>query len=565
MLSGRTRSVLTGLFFSLILALPCQASEGSPMAHHMVRLVLQLGLILFVARFGGLLFQKILRLPAVLGELFAGIVIGPHLLGALAFSGFPKGLFPLSGAFPVSHELYGIATIASIILLFLAGLETDFNLFLRFSLTGSLVGLGGVIGSFIIGDLTAVLFAPLLGMPGIDFMHPSALFLGTISTATSVGITARILSEKRKMDTPEGVSILAGAVVDDVLGIILLAVVVGISSLSGNQSGPNWGKVAIIAAKALGFWLVATLLGMLAARRIGLFLKNIGRGSMASLALGFALLLAGLSEMAGLAMIIGAYIMGLSLSRTEICHEIQEKLASLYHFFVPVFFTVMGMLVDFTAFSSSTVILFGLIYSAGAIIAKLISTGLPALATGFNMRGALRIGIGMLPRGEVALIVAGIGLSTGLIPGAVFGVAVMMTLISTLIAPPTLVAVFNSPERGTRKEVNIQGEEIETISLDFSSEKTTSLMVENLTTTFRDEEFFVHLIDIESRVYSLRKENISLSLRHYPTRVEINCHRKHLHYIKFILSESILSVIEIVNEIREAGDLLDKPRDLLSS
>ena len=540
--------------------------EANSMAHHMMILAIQLGIIIFAARFFGSLFSKYLKMPSVLGELFAGIVIGGHLLGGIGLPGFPHGLFGTApgAAFPVSTELYAVATIASIILLFLAGLETDVAMFLKFSVTGSMVGLGGVLFSFVLGDLTAVIFTNLISAKPITFMHPIALFLGTISTATSVGITARILSEKRKMDSPEGVSILSGAVIDDVLGIIILAIVLGISSVQKSGGEIHWGHIGMIAAKAIGFWLAATALGMIFARKIGRFLKNFGAGSMASLALGSALLLAGISEMAGLAMIIGAYIMGLSLSQTDLSHEIQEKLSGVYKFFVPVFFAVMGMLVDFSAFSSFDIILFAGIYTVIAIIAKMLGSSIPSLAMGFNMRGAVRIGLGMVPRGEVALIVAGIGLSAGIIPNYIFGIAVMMTLVTTVVAPPGLVWAFKNPARGTRKEISTKNAE-EELSIDFHSETTTQLFMDKLVQTLKDEEFFVHLVDMETRVISARKNDIFLTIRHLPQCVEIDCHNKDLQYVKLVITESILSLVEIVEEIKDASDLKAKPRELLTS
>lgn len=545
---------------------PADHSEAHSMAHHMMILAIQLGIIIFAARLFGSLFKKYLKMPSVLGELFAGIVIGGHLLGGISLPGFPHGLFGAApgAAFPVSTELYAVATIASIILLFLAGLETDVAMFIKFSVTGSMVGLGGVVFSFVFGDLTAVFFSELISEKPISFMHPIALFLGTISTATSVGITARILSEKRKMDSPEGVSILSGAVIDDVLGIIILAIVLGISSVQKSGGQVEWGKIGLIAAKAIGFWLAATALGMLFAKKIGRFLKNFGAGSMASLALGSALLLAGISEMAGLAMIIGAYIMGLSLSQTDLSHEIQEKLSGVYRFFVPVFFAVMGMLVDFSAFSSLDIILFAAIYTVIAIVSKMIGSSIPALGMGFNMRGAIRIGLGMVPRGEVALIVAGIGLSAGIIPNYIFGIAVMMTLITTVIAPPGLVWAFNNPARGTRKEISTKNTE-EELSVDFKNEKTTELFMDKLVQTFKEEEFFVHLVDMETGVLSARKNDIFLTIRHLKQSVEIDCHNKDLQYVKFVITESILGLVEIIEEIKDASDLKAKPRELLTS
>ncbi|MCB1053590.1 MAG: cation:proton antiporter, partial [Acidobacteria bacterium] len=290
--------------------------------HQMMILVLQLGIIVLVARFCGELFERFLKQPAVLGELAAGMIIGPHALGPfLSFPGVGPLFIAPPGSMGVSPELYGVATIASIVLLFMVGLETDFKQFIRYAGPGLAVGLGGVLGSFIAGDLLYV------WMVGGDFMSPAALFMGTVSTATSVGITARVLSEKKKLDSPEGTTILAGAVIDDVLGILLLAVVLGIAATNSSHGEIAWGHIGMIALKAVGFWLGATALGILLSSRIAAIMYWFRTsGSIVSLGFGMALLLAGIAETFGLAMIIGAYIMGLSLSKEHISHKLERSL-----------------------------------------------------------------------------------------------------------------------------------------------------------------------------------------------------------------------------------------------
>ena len=215
-----------------------------------------------------------------------------------------------------------------------------------------------------------------------------------MSTATSVGITARI-SAKRKMDSPEGVTILAGAVIDDVLGIIVLAIGMGVLA-AGRRSGGagvDWAHIGIIAAKAFGVWVGATAVGVLAARRISALLKWFrDPTAIAVMALGLALVLAAFFEEMGLAMIIGAYVMGLALGRTDLRYVIQEHLHPVQTFFVPIFFTVMGMMVDLHQLASAPVLLFGGIYTVLAIGAKVAGCGIAAYAAVFFDLGALRSG-----------------------------------------------------------------------------------------------------------------------------------------------------------------------------
>jgi len=534
------------------------AAPGGELGHRMTLLVLQLALIIISARLMGLVASRYLRQPRVLGELAAGMIIGPYALGRLHLPFLGGSLFPLpAGTIPVSPELYGVAVIASVILLFLAGLETDLKTFLRYSLMGSVVGVSGVVFSFLLGDFAAVIFLPSVN----SFFAPGALFLGTLSTATSVGITARILSEKRKMSSAEGVVILSGAVLDDVLGIVILAVVVGIASLGGQAV--VWGQVALIAVKALGFWLVCTVLGIIAAPRITRGLKWFrSLDVIASAAFGLALLLAGLAEMFGLAMIIGAYIMGLSLSQTDIAHEIRSRLHGLYQFLVPVFFCVMGMMVNFAAMKG--VLVFGLIYTAAAILGKLLGCGLPALVMGFNIRGALRVGAGMLPRGEVTLIVAGIGLSSGAIGTDLFGVAIMTLLIASVVAPPLLVRSFEGGSGRRGKMAEARSEQGRQIELSFPSAQMAEFLSARIRQAFRDEEFFVHRLDMDQPIYQIRKEEIAITLTREQNLLRLNTALQHEQIMRLVVLEEILEMKSLLEDAQKMESPEHLGRDLAS-
>lgn len=527
------------------------ATTQSRPAEVMTLSILQLAVILVAARVGGMIARRYLRLPGVLGELLAGVIIGPFALGRhLPVPGLGQSLFPLSDPmFPVSPELYALATIASIVLLFLSGLETDLATFLRYSVVGTFVGIGGVVASFVAGAVCAVFFhiAPSL-------THPSALFLGTISTATSVGITARVLAENRKMSSPEGVAILAGAVIDDMLGIVLLAVVVGLSRAGEMGGHLHWEAILFIGAKAIGFWLLGMAAGILLARRFANAIKLFrSPEAIAGVSFGAALLLAGLSEMAGLAMIIGAYLMGLSLSRTDIATLLQRQLEGLYNLLVPVFFCVMGMLVDLKAVQP--VLLFGIVYSVMAILAKIIGCALPPWLMQFNGRGALRIGIGMVPRGEVALIVAGIGLAAHAIPHDVFGVAVMMTLITTLIGPPLLGAMLTGASGlKNRAEENALGD-LKDITLSLPSEDVAVFLRVRLVQAFRKEDFFVYRTDSEANTYQIRKDDAILTLTQQNSTLTITVSAKHEHLARLFLLEEMLALQDLAAAIDRMRDV----------
>jgi Kef-type K+ transport system membrane component KefB len=418
--------------------------------HIVAELALQLSAILIAAKIGGEICERYLKVPAVLGELGAGILISPFAFGGIHW--FGGGAFfevphdAIAGV-PVEPQLFFVAQAAAIILLFEAGLETNRAQFLRYVRPATVVALGGVVFPFVLGVGATLMFG-FASTESIQDLLP-ALFMGAVMTATSVGITARVLADLRRIDSAEGVTVLAAAVVDDVLGIIILAIIVGI----GQEGEVTPGAIAIIFAKAVGFWLGLTFVGSLLANHISraiLWFRSSGAWVAIAIALAFAA--AGIAETYfGLAMIIGSYTLGLALSGTHLKERIQEPMHQINWFLVPIFFGVIGMQADFTAFgggegadfSLGTVIAFSVVLVIFGIVSKLFGAGLPALAVGFNRRGAWRIGVGMLPRGEVALIVAGIGLSSGVINQLEFGVAIVMTIATTVLAPILLVPAFH--------------------------------------------------------------------------------------------------------------------------
>lgn len=427
--------------------MPSVLPAGGEITHIVTQLVIQLAIILIAAKLSGEFCMRVLRIPPVLGELAAGVIIGPHLLGGIPIFGWEA--FPVvadAGVIPVSTELWSIAQVASIVLLFFVGLELNLQVFLRYAGPATAVALGGVLLPFILGMVGTV----AMGYAD-SFTDVQSLFVGAIMTATSVGITARVLSDLGALDSSEGVTVIAAAVVDDVLGIIVLTVVVGIHA----AGGVSLGNVGIVAAKALGFWLALSVLGTLIAPYIARFISALRvRGAAVALFLGLAFLAAGLAETFGLAFIIGAFSMGLALSGTNLARELEEHLSAVYEALVPIFFVVMGTLVDVSSMVDT--IVFGVVITLLAIVGKVAGGIIPALFTGFNMRGSSRIGIGMLPRGEVALIIAGIGLAEGVIAEDIFGVSILMTVVTTILAPMGLVLLYRNKAEGLKAAARAQ-------------------------------------------------------------------------------------------------------------
>jgi len=534
------------------------AGGGASITHRMMLLVIQVGLILFAAKLGNILFEKI-RLPGALGELVVGIIIGPYALGQMGFLGFQHGLFPppVNGEFAISPELYGLSAIAAVVLLFNVGLETDLKLMLRYSLAGGMVGLGGMVASFLLGATCVMLFSEMLFGRSLGLFAPQCLFLGTITTATSVGITARILSERQKLDSPEGVTILSAAVIDDVLGIILLAVVMSVVTASKAAGSVDWGHIGMIAVKAIGVWLVATIVALAAARKISFLLKWFGeRTSIAIMALGLALIMAGMFEEAGLAMIIGAYVMGLSLSQADISHVVQERLRPIYALLVPVFFCTTGMQINLGVLASPSVLAFGFVYAFAALLAKVVGCGIPALLANFNLRGAARIGFGMAPRCEVALIIAGVGLAAGLLSPVILAGVIIMVVVNTVVAPPAMVFLFRSSARGTRKPTPGDSS-VTSITLDFPSFEMVEFFVGKLRGVFEGEGFFVHNISPRRRLYQLRKDKTVIDFQYSDKKLTFTCKKTDAALINTAVHETLVELDKAIKELAEPLDAME--------
>ncbi|MFW5718274.1 MAG: cation:proton antiporter [Spirochaetota bacterium] len=533
---------------------PSQALE-----HRMTVLALQIGIILFAGYLGARLSRRF-GIPAILGEIVAGIVIGPYALGSIPIAEHPDGLFPLvENGLSVSPELYGFAVVASIVLLFLMGLQTDLRLFLRFAVKGSLVGLAGAALSVLGGVLVARL------MIGADAGDPRSLFLGVVAIAASVDITGRILSERRKMASPEGVTILSASVIEDVIGITLLAVVLGIDAMRESASGGQlWPEILRIGGRAFLVWLGFTTLGIVCSRRISAALKAVqSPAQIAVLSLGLALILAGLFEAAGLAMIIGAYVMGLSLADTDIAYVVQDKIETVHQFFDPIFFTVIGMLVNVAVLASGEVIVFGLLFGALAAASKIVGCGVTSMGLGFTQAGALRVALGMVPRGEVALVIAAIGVGSGVLDDRLFGVVIFMTLLSTLVGPPLFSRLLATDARTMRREVSDGA--LVTTDFEFGSQDLTRFLLSDVVATMRNEGFFVTATEGERKVYHMRKDSVFISMMATPVSLHFQSRRDDVTLVNNLVYESILSLQQQVSHIRAMSKPLELRRNLVES
>jgi Kef-type K+ transport system membrane component KefB/mannitol/fructose-specific phosphotransferase system IIA component (Ntr-type) len=390
--------------------------------------------------------------------------------------------------------------------------------------------------------------------------------MGVIATTTSVGISARTLSERKKMDSPEGVTILTAAVFDDVLWIILLAVAMGVVAILEGHSGGTISAQAILAmaGRVFGIWLAVTVLALVCSKALAAFLK-IFKNSLdfSVLALGLALILAGLLEKQGLALIIGAYIAGLSLSKTDIAAVIQERIHVLYEFFVPMFFAVMGMMVNVREIISPPVLIFGVIYTLAAILAKICGCGGPALLLGFNRTGALRIGTGLVPRGEGALITCGIGLAAGVLDNRLFSAAVLMIFLTIIASPSLLGLTLKIPGQGTRKPVKNDDSVHET--WEFGSAEIADLVMGDLLRELRNEGFYVQTMNIDEGLSQARKGDIALFITEEHKSITIATSKTDMPFVKNEIYEVILELSQTIQKLKDTAHTAEMKKDLLDT
>ena len=417
-------------------------ASTDPVGH----VLLALTVILAAAKLAGHVSVRVGQ-PAVLGELVAGVVLGNlPLAGIDAFRGIAEN--------PTVDIL---ARLGVVILLFEVGLESTVRDMFKVGWPSLFVAVLGVAAPFALGWSVSAWLLPDRG----PYVHA---FIGATLTATSVGITARVLQDLGRSRSPEARVILGAAVIDDVLGLVILAVVSGIITSANRGEPVSYGSIGLVVGTAMAFLFTALALGVALSRRIfGVAARLRGSGVLLATALTFCFGLAYLASLVGLAPIVGAYAAGLILEERyfhPFVNRGEEQLEHLLHpisaFLVPVFFVFMGMHVDLTAFARVDVLGLSALLTVAAIVGKQACS----LGTLGRPLDRLSIGIGMIPRGEVGLIFANIGLGLHVagrpvVDEAVFSAVVIMVIVTTMVTPPALKwSLARASERSEASHAN---------------------------------------------------------------------------------------------------------------
>jgi Kef-type K+ transport system membrane component KefB len=403
-----------------------EAAAGSEFLH----IVISLGVLLFAAKIFAELFAR-LKLPIVLGELVAGIIVGPFALGGLPlFNGEPLVVLDET----VKH----IGEISAIVILFIAGLEITPREFLRGGAASFTVGSLGVIVPFFVGYYVFTLY----GLAALE-----SVLVATALTATSIAISVQVLSELGKMQTKEARLILGAAIVDDILAITALSVVT--TMVQTGNTAPDILEITFLILKILGLFVVLLVGAVILVPRI-LHVERLWRseGSVEGITTAAFFGAANIAAFVGLSPIVGAFSVGMAVASTRVIKQIGEYVSKLEIIFAPLFFAIIGAQVDLRGININVLYLAGLIVAI-AIITKLIGCGIPSMIFLKDKSKAMKVGIGMISRGEVGLIIAGVGVSSGVLASDIYTSIIIMVAATTIITPIWLKIVYKKEEQAT--------------------------------------------------------------------------------------------------------------------
>jgi Kef-type K+ transport system membrane component KefB len=392
------------------LATPHGLHEMSPF----LQLSLALTIIILAAKAGGWVSVR-LHQPAVLGELVVGLLLGPTVVNLLHL--------PIFDSTSLEETVLSLAELGAVLMMFIAGMEVDLKEMGRAGRIAAPAGVLGVLVPLLLGALAAVAFG---------YVGEEAVFIGIILTATSVSISAQTLLELGVLRTREGLAMLGAAVVDDILVIVLLSVFLALVG-----GGDATGALGTVIVKIFVYLALASAVGWLVLPRLMRWVDRqpISEG-LAALVLSSVLLFAWAAEVVGgLAAITGAFLAGVGVSGSPLRDKTEAKIRTItYGFFVPIFFVSIGLQADARSIGGSSLALLAALLAV-AVLSKVIGSGLGARLGGFSSGEALRVGIGMVSRGEVGLIVASVGVGQGLIDSGLFSIVVVLVLLTTILTP----------------------------------------------------------------------------------------------------------------------------------
>lgn len=396
-----------------------------------LHIIISLGILLLAAKLMAELFYRV-KLPVVLGELLAGIIVGPFAIGGLLlFNGEPLVV--------LDETVRHVGEIAAIVILFIAGLEITPREFLRGGAAAFTVGSLGVIVPFFVGYYVFSAF-------GIAALQ--SILIGTALAATSIAISIQVLTELGRMQSKEARLILGAAIVDDILAIAALSVVA--TMVQTGNTEPAIMDIVLLIMQVLGTFAAILVVSVLVIPRI-VHTERLwkSKGSLEGIVTAAFFAAAGIAALVGLSPIVGAFAIGMAVASTRIIKQVHEYVDKLQIIFAPLFFAIIGAQVDLRGVNLDVLYLAGILVAV-AVITKLVGTGLPSLIFLKDRARSMRVGIGMISRGEVGLIVAGVGVSSGALTNDIYTTIIIMVAATTIITPIWLkIAYRNQPSESS--------------------------------------------------------------------------------------------------------------------
>ena len=403
---------------------------------HFIETIIGVGILLFAAKLMAELFLR-LKLPIVLGELIAGMIVGPFALGGLQIIDGKQLL-------QINDEIRILGEMGAIVILFMAGLEMTPKEFLKGGKAAFVVGTLGVVIPFFVG-LTVFQFF------GFDALQ--SMLIATALTATSIAISIQVLSEFGKIKTPEARLIIGAAIVDDILAIAVLSVVTSIAGSDGGVDNIDITEIVITILQVLGFFAIMLIVAVVIIPKVITPRLWKAKGSVEGIATAAFFGAAALAGSIGLSPIVGAFAVGMALSTTKVFDKIENYVGKIGLIFAPLFFAIIGAQVDLRAVNLEILVLSAIIVVV-AVTTKLFGCGLPAMYFLKSKQQGLRVGIGMISRGEVGLIVAGVGVTAGILENDVYSTIIIMVVVTTIITPIWLKLEYRKEQKNDNNESN---------------------------------------------------------------------------------------------------------------
>jgi len=558
------------VFLALMMgAASAMAGEDGSAAHGWVvpsaRFILQLGVLVFVAKMGGRLFHR-WHLPRVLGEMSAGLLVGPYLLGGLALPLFPDGLMRDAGALLSAHgPMYGVVTISLVVFFFLVGLDTDLRQ-IRYSPAGGIAaGLGGFALCFFAALAALVAVAPrLTGAAAWTWTSPQALLVSTAVSVSSVGMLARTLAARQRLESPAGNVALAAALTDNAAGLFLFTVFSGACAAADKGAVPGFDLLVSMSLRsAIGFAIVAAC-GFPIARFVnGLALREKNYTSAFAVSAASLLIAGGVMGSMGLSVMSGAYVMGIAFSTTDLRHEIRERLDFVSVVLVPACFAAVGMQLDLSLLGDTAMLAGLAAFVALALAAKGVGSALAAGVADLNGLGCLRVGVASLPRGELSLAVLAAVVGMAALPAGVLFGGALLVAVTCACGPALAGLTFARGGNGTRKNVALP--ESVKVTFHLPSHQAAQLLVNRAVEIFEDDGFYAHRLNRHQVLYRISREAQVIHLQSVGGEVTFECSERERPLVNAVMLELSSGVEQSLRELQKPLDDIELRKSLQSA